>query len=1553
MKKIKLLIYLFVFLGINNQFKAQYGCFTPSLGVYDANTFTPLLATIPCTYTNLIAITPVTVFSGNNATMPCMQIKFSTTNANSVTNNSLTMYQGTTAVTSLCSSFPAPCFTAIPASTNYSFALGGLNPTQSHSYSLCNTAVAGSFNYTVSSCYSNVVLASGVWSNATPNTCIPVNIPANSAIGTTAFSITPAVPSTASITSAAGYLYLDTYQMTAGTYTITYFFNSQNVCTATATRTIQITNPYNANWTAIPQQCQTAACINLNPQITGTPSGTFTGTGVSSNSFCPSVAGAGTFPVTYTVGITPQCGITAVQNLTVNPTPTVSAGPTKSITCTNATTVLVGSGGGSYNWSGPPGGILSGGASSNPTVVLAGTYSLVVTSAAPASCQSSLTTVAVSVNTLAPTATTLSPNLLTCSTLTTNAAVTATAGMAYSWTGPSIVSGATTSNPVVNQGGNYNATITNTATGCFTTAVVAVSQNTSITNFPSTTGSVTCVNMLINLNTSAVAGQNYTWTAPAGAAITAGVNSAAATGSNSGTYSVTVLNTINGCSSTSVISAVVNTVQGVPSVATTGTVTCISNAVNLTSGTGGVTYTWVPPAGSSISSGGNTASASGSGPGTYTLNVTNTINGCTNTNAIAVTTQTTKPTAVINTTPVITCNSPTVSINGSPAAGVTYTWTGASVVGGTNTASANVNATGVYSLAVTSTSNGCTSTTPATVNITSNLVTPNLSATSQTANSGCGTSSLVTLSGTATPAGSTYTWTSSGGFASGVNNSTVIVNGSTTYTLNSTHPVTGCISSLVFTVNPSANQPTLSVSSANGTVTCINTIQSTTVTSNPSSGVIYAWTGPGIVGASNTAAVSGSLAGVYNLTVTNTSNNCNSTVSYILSANNTSITPNATTSNSVNCNVTTATIVTAPTPTSSSFTYSWSTGATTPSVSVNPTANTNYVITVTNTANGCTGSQTVNVIANTLAPTAVNISPNNIVLACPAQTANLVGSATGATSYSWVAPAGGNILSGATTATALVTSSSIGTFSLIATGANGCSSAAAMATVSPNTNAPTFTLSNANPSITCLTSSPNVTVGLTSTVSIQSYSWSPSIGISGPTNTSVVTFTASGIYTGIITATNGCISTTTVSVANATLAPSVVAGTGTAQTISCTNTIVTIAPTFTPSANLTYTWSGPGIVGSANNSSVQVNQNGSYSLTVTNSLTGCSSTSITVPVVGTNVPPSLNVSSSSSIGISCQPNTSTVTLTASSSGAVTYSWSTGATASATPSSTISTSNAGVYTVTVIDNNSNCSATQTIAVANNTVTPSFTATAAGNLPCGTLGTTTLTAAGSNTNVNYNWSGPAINNGSNTANPEVSGAGVYTVVVTDNITGCASTQTVSVNSTSVLAAFNQDVTTGHGPLTVNFNNTSIGATTYSWSFGNGTSSQTNPSNTFPTGTYTVILTAINGACSDTAEIVIKVSESIGVIPEVFTPNGDGKNDVFEIKGIESYPNNSLQIFNRWGNPVYFAKPYKNDWDGTPNTAGKTGTSKLPTATYFYILDLGDEDKTIFRGFIQLQY
>ena len=89
---------------------------------------------------------------------------------------------------------------------------------------------------------------------------------------------------------------------------------------------------------------------------------------------------------------------------------------------------------------------------------------------------------------------------------------------------------------------------------------------------------------------------------------------------------------------------------------------------------------------------------------------------------------------------------------------------------------------------------------------------------------------------------------------------------------------------------------------------------------------------------------------------------------------------------------------------------------------------------------------------------------------------------------------------------------------------------------------------------------------------------------------------------------------------------------------------------------------------------------------------------------------------------------------------------------------------------------------------------------------------------------------------------------------------------------------------------------------------------------------------------------------VIPEGFSPNGDDKNDFFEIMGISLYPENHLTIYNRWGNKIYEAQPYDNSWEGTNHFGVSYGGNKLPVGTYFYVFDLGDGSEPI-TGYIYL--
>ncbi|WP_421919910.1 Ig-like domain-containing protein [Marinifilum sp.] len=90
----------------------------------------------------------------------------------------------------------------------------------------------------------------------------------------------------------------------------------------------------------------------------------------------------------------------------------------------------------------------------------------------------------------------------------------------------------------------------------------------------------------------------------------------------------------------------------------------------------------------------------------------------------------------------------------------------------------------------------------------------------------------------------------------------------------------------------------------------------------------------------------------------------------------------------------------------------------------------------------------------------------------------------------------------------------------------------------------------------------------------------------------------------------------------------------------------------------------------------------------------------------------------------------------------------------------------------------------------------------------------------------------------------------------------------------------------------------------------------------------------------------------IPEGFSPNGDGTNDRFIIKGIKDFPNSRLMIFNRWGNKIFEATGYLNDWDGRAESSMKVGSEVIPEGTYYYIIDLGNGEKPI-KGFVYINY
>lgn len=143
-------------------------------------------------------------------------------------------------------------------------------------------------------------------------------------------------------------------------------------------------------------------------------------------------------------------------------------------------------------------------------------------------------------------------------------------------------------------------------------------------------------------------------------------------------------------------------------------------------------------------------------------------------------------------------------------------------------------------------------------------------------------------------------------------------------------------------------------------------------------------------------------------------------------------------------------------------------------------------------------------------------------------------------------------------------------------------------------------------------------------------------------------------------------------------------------------------------------------------------------------------------------------------------------------------------------------------------------------------------------------------------------------------------------------------------------------------VNFVDTSKYASNWSWTFGDGSPTNTtqNPNIIYySNGIYIVKQVAYDAyGCSDTAKVVIKInnvtSEISTLIPNAISPNGDGKNDVWKLEFLNIlYPNAEVDIFNRWGENIYHSVGYANPWDGTYKS------EKLPVGTYYYVLNLND--------------
>ena len=122
-----------------------------------------------------------------------------------------------------------------------------------------------------------------------------------------------------------------------------------------------------------------------------------------------------------------------------------------------------------------------------------------------------------------------------------------------------------------------------------------------------------------------------------------------------------------------------------------------------------------------------------------------------------------------------------------------------------------------------------------------------------------------------------------------------------------------------------------------------------------------------------------------------------------------------------------------------------------------------------------------------------------------------------------------------------------------------------------------------------------------------------------------------------------------------------------------------------------------------------------------------------------------------------------------------------------------------------------------------------------------------------------------------------------------------------------------------------------------------------------TYFGSTTSANG-CESELRLEVTVSiidcDPMVIVPDGFSPNGDGINDTFTIKNLKAlYPNFTLEIYNRYGNVLYKGNRNIPDWDGSSNTGMRMGSSELPVGVYFYILNFNQNGKDAIQGRIYL--
>ncbi|MBA3663391.1 MAG: gliding motility-associated C-terminal domain-containing protein [Bacteroidetes bacterium] len=1378
-----------------------------------------------------------------------------------------------------------------------------------YSVTLTNTLCSGTSTFNVSSGIAPLTLTA---SASATQICTPVTPVTLSVTGATTYTWAAiTVPITGSVVLAN--------PSTTTSYTVS---GTTGVCSGNAIITVSV-NP-----------TPTIIVTSGSPTICAGTSAVISATGASSYTWNPGnlVGSSATvspgITTIYTVtGSNGSCSATATETVYVIPGPTLTANASPTAICQNNSSTLTATGAISYTWQ--PGSLNGSIVSVTPPT----TSIYTVSGSNILGCTSSATLQLIVIPNPTITISPSSPTICAGSGVT----LTASGASGYTWS-PGGTNGASIA---ITPSASSAYTVTGANGSCQNTATIFITVNPSPTVSASSSNSIICAGSSATL--SAAGANTYTWNP-------GNITGATITVSPGSSTVYTVTGTAAGCTDTETVSVLVNNGPTVSVVSSPTTVCSASGASATLTASGAVSYIWNP--------GGTVSSSIVITPtitSSYSI-IASDATGCISTTTLSYfVTQT--PT--INLSPTFTniCIGKTLTLTASGA--TSYTWNPGSLNGSTISVTPLSNTT----YTVTGANGNCTSTGTVSVIVNAN---PTITAASSASLICSGNSSTLSSGGA-----SSYTWNPGALTGQTVNVSPVV---NTNYTVIGSSAA-GCTSSAVtsVSVNPT---PTL-VPVATPTAICSGGSSTLSVSGATS----YTWNPSGAT--SSSLLVTPTVTTTY--TVSGLTNNCLSTKTVTVKVNSIPVITAVANPTAI-CFGNSSTLTAA-----GASTYTWNPGNLAgASVPVSPAANTIYTVAGTSSL-GCTNSGTVSITVNAN-PTITATSNPTVLCSGSGATATLTG--TGASQYTWNP---GN-LSGSTVT---VSPNATTVYTVAGSNASGCTKTQTVSiTISPT---PTLTVTG-TPTAICRGSSATL-----SAIGAANYTWMPG----GSTNTTIVVSpTVTTVYT--VTGNSGVCSaakTFTLIVlprpnVNITAIPPVIckggfslllatgaasytwspgAATGNTLVVSplvttsysvtginfagCTNTAVTTVtvnptPTIATVPSATQVCSGTTVSLSSSGALTYIvapgAQTGSVVLispTVTTNYTvtginifGCTDTKTLI----INVLPNPTITASSSGTLLCDGGTFSLTA----SGATSYTWMP---LSLSGNSIVTTATNSISSYTVTGENAGCTSIAVLTVqvlnCNNTIfgitkaagTPtlvynefynvSFTVTAVNasslNLTNIILNENLLTAFPAPSTFSI-ISAPVITsqNSSLSINPLFDGVSQI------SLTSPSSSTLLANKRDTICFTIRIDPKQFYGP----FKNSVIGFADFLNAFTVADSSNDgfawdpdqdgNPTNNdIPT--------------------IINLPYSELFIPSGFSPDDDGKNDLFVIKGLNGRKI-KLTIFNRWGNKVYEKQEYDNTWNAVANGGGiMLGNNKVPPSTYYYIIEFMDGDKETRTGFLVVQY